>query len=162
MPHRSITTIADRFWQKVARSEEGGCWLWMGARDANGYGQIYVSGSAVGAHRISVELSGEVIPPGYVVDHLCRNPSCVNPAHLDVVTMAENTRRGDLHAAQKEKAKATHHCQRGHPLPQVTRLLSSSGHRYCIPCQRDAASRWREQNRERVNEMQRQRRALGV
>jgi hypothetical protein len=135
------------------------CWSWTGAVDASGYGQIRRDGKVVGAHRVAMELFGEAVPNGYVVDHLCRNPSCVNPAHLECVTMAENTRRGLRHDVQRAVAAGTHFCQRGHPMPQVTRLLNSCGGRYCIPCQRDAAARWRRENREHINEMQRARRA---
>ena len=35
------------------------------------------------------------IGDGLVIDHLCRNPRCVNPDHLEPVTTAVNTLRGN-------------------------------------------------------------------
>ena len=71
-----------------------GCWMWQGWTRPDGYGMLaFGSGRPSYAHRIAyTELVGP-IPPGLTVDHLCRNKSCVNPAHLEVVTRAVNTSR---------------------------------------------------------------------
>lgn len=72
-----------------------GCWEWIGARTRGGYGQVKPSkgGATQYAHRWVFAQAGHVIPPGYQVDHLCKNTVCVNPAHLEAVTAAVNTRR---------------------------------------------------------------------
>lgn len=80
----------DRFWPRV---DVGLCWVWLGSHD-RGYGHFGVDGGYVRAHRWAWEALVGPIPPGLVLDHLCRNPSCVNPDHLEPVTRAENTRRG--------------------------------------------------------------------
>ena len=152
--------LADRFWEKVAVQGPDDCWLWLGYKDHNGYGQISVAGRGVGAHRVSFELNKHALPPGLVPDHLCRRPSCVNPDHLEAVTMGENTRRGVLHLVRAAKARQQTHCKRGHPLFGSNLRMGDHG-RYCIICQRNAAEVWRAVHRERVNELQRQRRALG-
>lgn len=94
-----------------------GCWLLQKAAAKDGYPQIvhYTSTPTGGrrkvqenAHRyVYRHLVGE-IPQGYVVDHLCRVPRCVNPAHLEPVTCAENARRGK--AGQRSTCVNGHSC----------------------------------------------------
>jgi hypothetical protein len=86
-----------RFWSYVDRSGE--CWIWTSSRDKDGYGVYRVGKHKRRAHRVSLELVGRPVPDGMVTDHLCRNPSCVRPDHLDIVTGAENNRRGASPAA---------------------------------------------------------------
>lgn len=105
----------ERFWAKVDKSEVDGCWNWL-AFKLRGYGRFRRSrqGDAypsVFAHRFSYELVNGLIPDGLVIDHLCRNPSCVNPAHLEAVTQQVNTLRGEgLGAVNAKKT----HCPKGH------------------------------------------------
>lgn len=82
-----------RFERKVER-RPGGCWEWTGAKNDVGYGQLFHDGRMEYAHRISLSLADRQVPPGLFVDHLCRNPGCVNPDHLEAVTHGENVRRG--------------------------------------------------------------------
>jgi hypothetical protein len=70
-----------------------GCWLWVEHVDKDGYGKVRVGKDKLRAHRVSYELYREQIPAGMVIDHLCLQKSCVNPHHLDVVTLAENNKR---------------------------------------------------------------------
>lgn len=39
------------------------------------------------------QLYKRFIPNDMEIDHLCRNPGCCNPDHLELVTHAENNRR---------------------------------------------------------------------
>lgn len=81
--------------RRRSRVVESGCWLWTGAlRD--GYGRVKFNGSVTQeAHRASYEFHIGPIPEGLVIDHLCRNRSCINPSHLEPVTQGENIRRGE-------------------------------------------------------------------
>lgn len=83
-----------RFWEKVdIYSSDDGCWLWTGALNGGGYGTFCFKGErkGIGVHRISLILSGESIPNGYVARHICRNRNCVNPDHLESGTIQDNT-----------------------------------------------------------------------
>ena len=90
-----------------------GCWQWIRYRDPAGYGRLRYGGDLVYAHRLSYELFVAPIPQGLTIDHRCRNRGCVNPEHLDVVSVKENILRGTGQPACN--ARKTH-CLRGHPL----------------------------------------------
>lgn len=73
-----------------------GCWIWTGAPNSHGYAQIKRDGQHYRAHRWMYERLVGVVPNGLMLDHLCRNKMCVNPSHLEPVTNAVNTQRGDV------------------------------------------------------------------
>ena len=69
------------------------CLEWRGSH-ARGYGTLVIDGRSHPAHRVAWTLyTGEQVPPGRFLDHLCCNKGCVNPHHLEPVTALENTRR---------------------------------------------------------------------
>lgn len=74
--------------------EASGCWNWILKLDRKGYGVKNDGGTYRGAHRVVYEKYVGPVPEGFQLDHLCRNPRCVNPAHLEPVTAKENSRRG--------------------------------------------------------------------
>lgn len=84
-----------------------GCWEWIGRRTGymNYYGKINVWCSIAKravtkrVHRVSYEVFIGPIPEGMELDHLCRNPICIHPNHLEPVTGEENIARRDAAAA---------------------------------------------------------------
>ncbi len=104
------------------------CWLWLGTANKRGYGAISRDGQRIMAHHGTYELYVGPIPEGLELDHLCRNPRCVNPLHLEPVTHAENVARGT-------KAQQTH-CKRGHEFTPANTYICKRGLRVCRACHR--------------------------
>lgn len=84
--------VQQRIAARVIASASG-CWLWQGHLDRHGYGTICIDGRTSGAHRVAYAAWRGPIPVGLEIDHLCREPRCVNPEHLEPVTRLENMRR---------------------------------------------------------------------
>lgn len=75
--------------------DKNGCWIFKGNLSHNGYGQMKRLGKHIRATHYFYEKYVSKIAKGLVLDHKCRIVSCVNPNHLEAVTIAENTRRGN-------------------------------------------------------------------
>ena len=123
------------FWDRAERAPSG-CWLWP-TRSVVGYGTITVAGRAVGAHRRAYELARGPIPAGMTLDHLCRVRACVNPDHLEIVTLRENVLRG-IGPSAVNAAKET--CKLGHPFDEANTRYRKDGRRECRTC---ANASWR-------------------
>jgi hypothetical protein len=111
-PQCKPVPIFVKLMRRMAR-DASGCWVWHGNVDKCGYGRLADNHRLDSAHRISYKLFKGPIPTGLEIDHLCRNRSCFNPAHLEAVTHRENIMRGEGVAAKY--AKQTH-CKHGHEL----------------------------------------------
>jgi len=70
---------------------ENGCWLWTGVKIKDGYGMLSVKGHRILSHRFALTLHlKRQITPGLEVRHMCHNPSCINPEHLEEGTHVQN------------------------------------------------------------------------
>lgn len=148
----SIVPLEDRFARYATRGE--GCWIWTGPVDSKGYGRLLVGGrggTAIGAHRIAYELHIGPIPDGLDLDHLCRTPLCVNPAHLEPVTRGENTRRGVALQRRSDKAAARTECGKGHEFTPENTYRDPKGHRRCRACERTNGAAHKLRMKERLN-----------
>lgn len=152
------------------------CIEWLGARTKRGYGRKSRNGKQVYAHVDALEqATGAPIPEGLEVDHLCRNPPCYNPDHLEAVTHAENMARWGAtfthcpagHAYPTDGPKvcrtcknarrntgcwtvAAGHCPKGHEFtPENTKREGNS--RRCITCAREHKRAYKARQKERAD-----------
>lgn len=77
------------------RGYETPCWIRRGFTTNKGYGRITIAGRSMYAHRAMYQQEIGPIPQGMTLDHLCRQPKCMRPSHLEPVPFAENLRRGN-------------------------------------------------------------------
>jgi len=131
--NRAMRDPVERFLEKIEVSPNG-CWVWKGQISSNGYGHFWWAGRMSTAHRFSYEFFREFIPDNLEPDHLCRNRSCVNPDHLELVTRSVNMKRGLLGGHRT-------HCKRGHPYSGDNLYVYPDGRRLCRACARITSQR---------------------
>lgn len=122
-----------RFSQKVLIGD--GCWEWVGAKANGGYGTFMKDNSRrlVRAHRWAYEYFVGPIGDGLHIDHLCKNPPCCNPSHLEPVTPWENNRRSESTSSKQMRQT---HCMEGHPFSGSNLRITRDGRRRCRECDR--------------------------
>lgn len=131
----------------IIKPHLGPCWTWKASFTHNGYGRFKYQGKTVLAHRYSYTVLKGPIPEGLTLDHICRNTACVNPDHLEPVTMKVNVLRGDtITAANSVKT----HCNMGHELSGENLFIRSDGRRRCRTCERASQKRLRATEKFRV------------
>jgi hypothetical protein len=129
--------LVERIASRVSVELPDGCWWWQGSTTPAGYGYLEFEGRRQGVHRWVYELCVGPIPRGMVVDHLCDNPRCVRPDHLEAKTQRANVLRGASLSAQR--ALRTH-CPAGHPYDEAN-TYEWRGHRRCRTCHRENVRR---------------------
>lgn len=140
MRFRKTESAATRFERLYVPEPMSGCWLWIGATTYGGYGTFHDEGSRV-AHRWSYIHHRGSIPPGLVIDHLCRTPGCVNPQHLEAVSERVNILRSNAFSARN--ARRTH-CGYGHLLsPENTYSRPGTNWRACRACLSRRHKEWK-------------------
>jgi len=110
-----ITSLPTQIIQRIKIDPVTKCWNWTGTLRPDGYGLIYLAElkKQLRVHRVVYELLVKKIESGLVIDHLCRNRKCVNPNHLEQVSIKTNTLRGISPVVQKKNQT---HCKYGHEL----------------------------------------------
>lgn len=126
----SLATISDYINKHSGVFGEDGkyiteCWVWIGHIAKNGYGRY--------GSRLAHKLVYGNIPSNKQLDHLCRNRSCVNPKHLEVVSQKINILRGVGAAANNHRKSS---CKHGHAFSNENTYVDRQGHRNCRTCDR--------------------------
>jgi hypothetical protein len=140
-PPRPAQPLDERLRDSSELTEDGH-WLWKLSLDEGGYGSMKVQGRTMRAARVSHEIFIGPIPDGYWVHQICGSRECVAPEHLEAITPAESSRRGDNDplknlAAYYERRRAATHCLNGHPWDQEN-TRHAHGQRWCRTCIREA------------------------
>jgi hypothetical protein len=168
----NVADLPERFQRRILIRDDG-CWEWTGQRKKiGGYGLVSWNGRTAKAHRaVFGLLVGQVPPDLPELDHTCHRPEicaagdacphrpCVNPAHLEPVTSAENMRRARLN----HRGRQVTHCPQGHAYDEKNTLLRRGANglrRDCRACSRER-NRWANltpEQQERKNACERERR----
>lgn len=133
--HNQRIPLSERFWAKVRPAGALECWEWTGGRN-KGYGQVRLDGRIHRAHRVAWTLLRGEIPDNLTIEHECRNPSCVNPWHMDLWPLSKNSA-----GAINQNVNRTH-CKRGHEFTLENTALKSpqaegrAARRKCRECAR--------------------------
>lgn len=126
------------FSERVAVDKKTGCWNWTGRITDDGYGAFICGSSRIGtaapwlAHRFSYMMFGGTLDSRLTIDHLCKNRKCVNPRHIEQVSMRVNNYRGNGWSGINYRKT---HCKHGHILEGRNLGLSENG-RFCKECAR--------------------------
>lgn len=134
-----MTTLyapAEIIWSRIIANTTitATCWTWRGTVNSKGYGCVGSGKRSKTAlvHRVAVIVRDGSLADDLVVDHMCGNKRCVRPDHLDVVTNAENIRRGYAHRGYHLGG----HCGKGHLLTEANIYRSPRGQLVCRTCAR--------------------------
>ena len=152
-----------RLYSEVDTLDSGSCWNWNGAKVKDGYGimarQINNKKYTIFVHRLSWVTQNGEIPDGLVVDHtchtadidnckgVCQHRSCINPAHLRVVTFAENLliKRSNIKGFDNlpyGRPEDTGLCRSGnHKWEEGSYTVFKSGKRSCNECRKATNAR---------------------
>ena len=143
--------VMARFWKQVDIKGENDCWNWKGKGTKKGYARFFFNHKSKLIHHFMLFMTGKYISKidryEKCTDHLCRNPRCVNPKHLEIVSFKENILRGNGITARKKRQKF---CKRGHLLDKkhiVGWVWKHRGGRQCKRCGQDNQNKYRARKR---------------
>lgn len=114
----------------------GDCQLWTGQLDKDGYGTFFFHRKNRRAHRVAYYAAFGPIPPDMVVNHVCRQRTCQNPQHLQLLTRTQNNMKDCASVGYINSQKT--HCKNGHPYDR-----HYGKQRYCSKCEAEKSKRLR-------------------
>ena len=127
-----LESYPKRFQEKIYNSGE--CWIWKASLGKDGYAMYWWDGQTAGAHRYAWEFVNGLIPDKLQIDHTCKTRCCVNPAHMELTTSYENSKRGRSFTHLSERT----HCPKGHPFSGSNLIIETKANgstsRRCRTC----------------------------
>lgn len=139
---------SDAVFNSMYEVDEWGCWIWLGSTHGEGYGNFFINGQPIAAHRYSWQRThpDEVLPSGKAmqIHHTCDQPACVNPDHLELVTAAYNSqqRKPYKRGLTIVKERRGGGCPHGHG-PESQFVRSTDGATVCRECYNAYQREWR-------------------
>jgi HNH endonuclease len=142
---RTFEETQERFWAYVTRTTT--CWIWQGVR-RRGYGRFKIRGHYYSAHRLAYEWLVGPIPGDLTIDHVvCSNRACVNPSHMELVTLGENTARSNRKRRGRPLRPRDSRDSRGwrcsHPRVPENIYTRPGGYVECRTCRRNYMRQWK-------------------
>lgn len=136
-----MKTAIERFNSKW-KADANGCHVWQAANDGHGYGKFRHKMRLYSAHRWALQfIAGVELVEGLQCDHICNNPSCVNPAHLRQCTARENSMA--LHSKTNVRLRSEQtHCKNGCALSGENLVVQRNGTRKCKRCANKISREW--------------------
>jgi hypothetical protein len=145
----AVTDLPAHIADRIAVNDETDCWEWTGHLNTGGYVRFRMGADKPRAylHRVVYQMLVDPSFPIWIggpnrgpqLDHLCCVPRCVNPAHLEPVSCAENLRR------VADRALAARGGERRSHLPATSRHGTTTSYgKYRCRCDacRMAKRRW--------------------
>lgn len=121
---------ARKRWHAIAIPQENGCIHPRNSPRSDGYVQVMIFGGSIKAHRLAyLAFKGAIFEAD--IDHLCRNPTCFNPDHLQQVSHYENLARGNTNVRPYSQRIE---CSEGHEFTPANSWISPRGKRFCVAC----------------------------
>jgi len=105
--------IIERIKARILYRPGSRCWHYCGIISDLGYGIVKIGGRRTRVHRIVYEYYVGPIPAGLTINHLCHVRHCVNPDHMEVVTLRENL------SGWRSGNRIKTHCPHGHPYDEA-------------------------------------------
>ena len=87
-----MTSQQKRLFDNAQKLDDCGCWIWQGQVSNSGYGRTNIKLNDGNVKMVSAQTASYIaftseIPAGQLVKQHCGNRLCINPEHLELITV---------------------------------------------------------------------------